>query len=121
MDKHEKTRELLASGEYVAALRHHHEQSAEGLERLVPEGLRPGMVRHILQGGYVGGFLTSFLENNLIGAVARADETSFAGLRELCQFIRSHSPRECHGSREIVKAWQDRGGALGHAEGEAAI
>ncbi len=120
MDKHAKTRELLASGDYTAALALNHEYSAEAIARLVPSGLRSGLIRHILVGGTVGGFLTALLENDLMEAVPRADSGSLAGLRELCQFVHGYTPRDCHGSREIVRAWRDQGGLIGHAEDEAA-
>ncbi len=121
MENRSKIIEALALGEYTAALRHYNEVWAEGILRLAPDGLRPGLIRHILRGDFVGGFLTSFLENDLLGAVGRADETSEARLRELCQFIHCYSPRDCHGSREIVRAWQKQGGLLGHPKEEEAL
>jgi len=113
MENRAKIIEALALGEYMAAMRHYNANWAEFIFNLVPAGLRPGLIRHILRGDFVGGFLTSFLENDLIGAVTRADETSFGRLRELCQFIESYAPRDCHGSFKIVRAWQKRGGVLG--------
>jgi len=113
MENRSKIIEALALGEYTIALRHYDSDWTDALLRLTPEGLRPGLIRHILRGDFVGGFLTAFLENDLIGAVSRADADSYKGMRELCQFIHNYSPRDCHGSREIVRAWQKRGGVLG--------
>ncbi len=113
--------EALALGEYTIALRHYDSDWCDAILRLTPEGLRPGLIRHILRGDFVGGFLTAFLENNLLGAVGRADETSTARMRDLCQFIHNYSPRDCHGSREKVYAWQKRGGLLGPVLEEDAL
>ncbi len=121
MDNRPQIIEALALGEYTIALRHYDSDWTDALQRLTPATLRPGLIRHILRGDFVGGFLTAFLENDLLGAVGRADETSFARLRELCQFIHIYSPRDCHGSREIVRAWQKRGGLLASVEEDEAL
>ena len=52
-----------------------------------------------------GGFLRAVLENNLMEAVARADDNNIKVLREICQYVHMGLPSECHGSPEKVKEW----------------
>ena len=51
-----------------------------------------------------GGFLRSVLENNLMEAMGRADETSRAWLFEICSYVYNELPSPCHGSPEAVAA-----------------
>ena len=88
------------------------------LDNLVLHNLRGGLVRHILEGGRVGGFLTALLENDLRQAVVRADPDSFDSLRNLVRFLNSFAPRNCHGGVVNVSTWIGHGGYLGLKEAE---
>ncbi len=121
MENRSKIIEALALGEYMQAIKIYDEAACNALLTTgIPRGLRVGLIRHIIAGGHVGGFLNAFLNNDLRGAVIRADGDSIRKLHELVQFIYSHSPRDCHGSYEKVKAWRERGGLLGRVEEEEA-
>jgi len=52
-----------------------------------------------------GGFLTAVLENDLKGAVARADHMNLAKLPEIVQWFTWNAPSSCWGSPEKVEAW----------------
>jgi hypothetical protein len=52
-----------------------------------------------------GDFLRSVLENNLMEAVGRADDSSYTNLKEICQFVYMDLPSNCWGSPEIVRNW----------------
>jgi hypothetical protein len=55
-----------------------------------------------------GGFLTAVLENDLMEAMNRADESSRANLFNICSFVYNDLPAGCHGSREAVAKWAER-------------
>jgi hypothetical protein len=52
-----------------------------------------------------GGFLRSVLENDLMGAVGRADYGNMGDLFEICNYVWNKLPATCHGSKKIVKEW----------------
>ena len=52
-----------------------------------------------------GGFLEAVLENNLMGAICRADEDNQRDLFEICYFVHTYLPASCRGSKEIVTNW----------------
>jgi hypothetical protein len=68
---------------------------------------------HILQslddyaekGWEPGGFLVACLCNDLMGAVARADDRNVRVLRDIALYIHNELPSPCHGSPEHVAAW----------------
>lgn len=79
---------------------------ADSFDASVPEHLRDGLRRYVEQRIRPGGFLQSVLENDLIGAVARADWTfSLSELRLLCQWIWTYTPSACHGSGIAFQSW----------------
>ena len=53
-----------------------------------------------------GGFLQSVFENDLFGAIIRADTTSVAALKDIILYIYNHTPDNCWGSAEIVADWK---------------
>ena len=57
------------------------------------------------QGRPTGGFLQAVLSNDLMTAMASADESSRANLYDICRYVYNHLPMGCHGSPEIVTAW----------------
>lgn len=90
----------------------------EGL-RLVPPHLHAGIRGDVLHGQPVGDFLTACFANDFREAVGRADETSLTGILEISRFLYLHVPAACWGSREHVRAWQERGGLCHSVEASA--
>ena len=58
--------------------------------------------QYIWFGFHVGGFHRSLLENDLMGAITRADEINRQEIHAICLFIWNHFPPESHGSKEKV-------------------
>ncbi len=53
-----------------------------------------------------GSFLRAVLENDLMGAIGRADNQNHADLREICMYVYNElEPGTCWGSKEKVKEW----------------
>lgn len=52
-----------------------------------------------------GGFLRLVLENDLMGAMGKADLYSRINLYDICDYVYNHMPPTCHGSAEKVKVW----------------
>ena len=77
------------------------------VDSVVPTHLQPGLLRWIEEGIRPGGFLSSVLANNLIGAAARADELSLVGLPILAKFLVQHAPNGSYGSPKALKNWPD--------------
>ncbi len=80
-----------------------------------PMIMSDGLTRYILRGVRCGSFLTAVLENDLKGAVSRADLGNRVVLHEYVAFLYNHAPNGCWGSPENVMVWQDQGGLAGRA------
>ena len=76
----------------------------------VPDHLRDGLEAHCLHGQAVGSFLTACLENDLLGAVTRADPESMAGLQGIAKLLYNFAPPGSWGSKDKVRDWRGRGG-----------
>ena len=63
---------------------------------------------YVEKGIMPGGFLTSVLENDLMGAMARADSYNRATIFQITCYVHNEIPSDCHGSPEIVESWQKR-------------
>ncbi len=91
----------------------------EALEKLsieveIPGYMLPAFVRHVVEGGHMGHFLTAVFENDLMEAFARADPTNRAHMNSYLKAIYNAAPRGCHGSVEKVIAWRKLGGMAGN-------
>lgn len=53
----------------------------------------------------IGDFLTAVLENDLMGAMGRADEDNLLNMPAICAYVYNEMPSRCHGSVEQVDAW----------------
>ncbi len=75
---------------------------------LLPERFRSGAEHWIERGIPPGGFLLSCFENDLLNTLGFADSElrHFEKVREIAMWIHWETPSECHGSREIMTAWQ---------------
>lgn len=65
----------------------------ESLDLYVNERIRPG------------GFLICVLENDLMGALARADVHNKRDLKQICQYVYMELPSTCWGNPEKVHNW----------------
>ncbi len=68
-------------------------RTQQTLKRYVEDGLEPG------------GFLTSVLCNDLMGAIARADSENIVALKSICQFVYNEIPGSAWGSPNQMKTW----------------
>ena len=75
---------------------------------LVPDHLWLGLTHYFIDRTRTGDFLAALLSNDLMLAVGRADDQSFAALPRLCQFLHNFAPPRSHGSRAAVDAWLEQ-------------
>lgn len=74
----------------------------------IPYYMRPGLINYIERGEEPGGFLGAVMENDLGGAVARADGINIDLLPAYVLFLYNQAPSGCHGSTEKVKEWMEK-------------
>ncbi len=74
----------------------------------VPDHTRGALERYVFDHLEPGGFLTSVLSNDLMGAVGRADSQNVMALKEICSFIYNEIPSDCWGSPKKVANWLDK-------------
>lgn len=72
---------------------------------LLPEHMRDGIRLYVLEQCEPGGFMTAVLENDLKGAVARADHINKRALTQIVEYCMWTLPSNCWGSPEKVSAW----------------
>jgi len=82
----------------------------------LPEHMQDGMRLYIERGIEGGSFMTAVLCNDLMGAAGKADHINRECLFDYCNFLYNEAPTSCHGSREKVEAWIERGGLKGNQE-----
>ena len=78
----------------------------------VPPLILEAINHYVWYGRKTGGFTECVLCNDLLGAIARADETSLAAIRPICMYVYNAVPSPCHGSREAVAAHLKAGRGL---------
>lgn len=71
-------------------------------------------LRRYIEDGYpTNHFLRAVLENDLMEALARADEENFEVLDAYCAWLRSFAPAAAYGSGDKVAAWITHRGLRG--------
>ena len=75
----------------------------------VPEHLHDGLMYYLAFHKPPGSFLRHVLENDLRGAVNRADEVSAAALSAIVRFLVNYAPIVAWGSAEAVEGWLANG------------
>jgi hypothetical protein len=70
----------------------------------------PGIIQWIQDGVKPGHFLTAIIENDLRGAIERADDENVIRLQAYIRFFYNCSPGRCWGSKELVAEWAKQGG-----------
>jgi hypothetical protein len=72
---------------------------------LIPPYMWGGLERYFVNHVPPGSFLTAVLENDLMEAFARADDTNSENLRKYAQFLYCFAPRGSYGSAAAVRDW----------------
>jgi hypothetical protein len=70
----------------------------------IPERFKESLIRYT-EGLHTGGFLEKVLENDLFGAIARADSEALVALPDIVGYIYNEIPQGCYGSPERVTLW----------------
>ena len=86
-----------------------------GLCRL-PDYMRDGMRRYIVQGIPPGDFMSAVLKNDLMEAFGRADDTNQRFMHNYAMFLYNDAPRGCYGSPNAFYEWCKEGGLQGMLE-----
>lgn len=84
----------------------------------LPEYMREGIEKYIMDGRESGSFLMAVFENNLIEAMVRADVTNRHYMMRYI-YLLLHMPPGSFGSREQIAEWMKRGGLNGIAAAES--
>lgn len=79
----------------------------------LPEHMQPGARGYIEKGLPPGGFLRAVLENDLVGAFAKADEVNTREMYWWAEWLYNEAPSACWGSPEKVTAWINHEGLQG--------
>lgn len=75
--------------------------------------LENSLVEYVINGRGVGGFLRAVLENNLRGAVNRADNGNLPIIAHVVAWLYNNAPVSCWGSEDEVRIWLESGGYVG--------
>jgi hypothetical protein len=79
----------------------------------IPPHMVLSLVDYIMIGRPVGSFLAAVLSNNLMSAVANADDQNVHKLPEYTKFLYNNAPMMCWGSTTNVQNWIEQGGMVG--------
>ncbi len=79
---------------------------------VIPQRVLKSINQYVWYGRPTGDFVYAVLCNNLQEAVARADASSLATLKDICTYVYNAVPSVCHGSPEAVKAHIEKGRIL---------
>jgi hypothetical protein len=80
-----------------------HETLNPGLT--IREDTKEALIKYATIGLPLGGFLTAVVENDLCGALGKADSYNRATIFQIVEFLYNDMPSVCWGSPEKVKAW----------------
>lgn len=75
---------------------------------LIPDYMKIAIDRYVTHGEGIGHFLTALFENDLMGAIGRADDLNMQLLPVYASYIWNKCPAGCHGSKEIVREWRKK-------------
>jgi hypothetical protein len=71
----------------------------------LPEHMQDGMRLYMEQHRRPGNFLTAILENDLMGALSKADDINKHRLLDYGRWLYNNAPPNSFGSKENVKLW----------------
>jgi len=79
----------------------------------IPYHMLISLVAYRDNGRYVGGFLEALLSNDLMKALARADDNNIMALADYGKILYNDMPSDSWGSPEQYKAWLKQNGLKG--------
>ncbi|MBA7539996.1 hypothetical protein ES705_32285 [subsurface metagenome] len=71
----------------------------------LPRSLQYGVQAYIELGQIPGDFLCAVIENNLVGAIRRADSGNQVALPKIVGWIYNEAPSQCWGSHDKLVDW----------------
>lgn len=83
---------------------------------IIPEYMHGAVARYVVHGIEPGDFLGAVIENDLMRAAGKADDTNANCLFQWASFLYTSFPRGSYGSPETRKEWQKAGGMSGIGE-----
>ena len=95
----------MREGELEEMMAEHH---ALNPDRPVKQDTIDSIMNYVEKGWEPGGFVRAVLENDLMGAMGKADSYNRATLFQITSYIYNDIPSSSHGSREIVEAWLNK-------------
>lgn len=81
------------------------EQWFDGNYSVIPQRMRDGLVRYVVDHLQPGSFLTAVICNDLAQAVGHADADNLPLLKTYVEWFYNVPPASCKGSREAMTAW----------------
>ena len=75
--------------------------------------MAPSLVRYVMGGSAVGGFLQAVISNDLKGAVNRADSGNLPLIPVVVCWLYNKAPSNCWGSVEAYDEWRNGSGLSG--------
>jgi hypothetical protein len=72
---------------------------------MIPESTLGALDRYVNRGIPTGGFLNCVLNNDLFGAVGKADDFNINVIDDICKLIYNELPSACWGSKEKINSW----------------
>ena len=72
----------------------------------LPDYMKPGVLRWVIDGVPPGSFLTALFQNNLHYAVMKSDQTNYERLFGWVLFVHYNVPSKCHGSADVMSNWK---------------
>jgi hypothetical protein len=84
----------------------------------IPELTLATIERYVQRGIPMGDFLQAVVANDLREAIGRADGGNMRALKQIVQVFYNYCPGNCWGTREVYKAWVERGGLAGIRQAE---
>lgn len=75
---------------------------------MIPIQIKESLDAYVYEHRPTGGFLQAVLENDLFGAVARADFVNRGLIPDIVAYIYTELPSICWGSPKAVKDWLEQ-------------
>jgi hypothetical protein len=71
----------------------------------IPKTTRSALQQYVQRGVMPGSFLCAVLSNDLMGAVAYADNENMRNLRDIAMFVYNEVPSSAWGDKNKIRQW----------------